>query len=141
MFFVLFQYGNTAMIWAARRGYSNIVKCLMEYEADPNVIGANGCSSLIMAVKGGHTNCTFVLLSNSKVHVNQADRDGKAALSYAAKLGSIEIISKLLERGAYLNLPDNNGDTPLIKAVKHGHLEAVKVLLSNFANVDVKGKV
>ena len=129
------------MIWAARRGASDIVKCLMQYKADPNIVGANGSSSLINAVKNGHTESAKVLLSNPKVNVNQTDRDGRTALSFAAKRGSVEMTSMLLERGAYLNLADQNGDTPLMKAVKNGSLGTVKALLARFADVDAKGKV
>ena len=129
------------MIWAARRGASEIVKVLMHHEADPNIVGAHGSSSLINAVKHGHAECAKILLSSPKVNVNQTDRDGRTALSYAAKHGSVEMARMLLEKGAYLNLADQNGDTPLIKAVKHGNLDTVKALLLNFADVDAKGKV
>jgi len=129
------------MIWAARRGASDIVKCLMDYNADPNIVGANGSSGLINAVKNGHVESAQILLNNQRVNVNQTDRDGRTALCYAAKRGSVEMTTMLLERGAYLNLADQNGDTPLMKAVKKGSLETVKALLANFADVDAKGKV
>ena len=129
------------MIWASRRGAADVVKCLLENDADPNIVGANGYSSLIHAVKGGHEACVKLLLSASKINVNQSDRDGRTAISYAAKQGSASLVSMLVEKGAYLNLAERNGDTPLIKAVKHGSLDTVKVLLNHFADTNIKGKV
>ena len=140
-FFFFFQYGNTAMIWAARRGASDVVECLLHHHADPNIVGSNGCSSLINAARGGHSECVDVLLTSSKINVNQSDSNGRTALSFAAKLGKVAMTTALLERGAYLNLADHNGDSPLMKAVKNGSVETVKKLLSNFADVDAKGKV
>ncbi len=49
---VLLQFGNTALLWASRRGYVEIVKKLLEFGADQNTIGANGVTALITAIRG-----------------------------------------------------------------------------------------
>uniref|UniRef100_F6YPY1 KAP NTPase domain-containing protein n=1 Tax=Ciona intestinalis TaxID=7719 RepID=F6YPY1_CIOIN len=134
------KFGSTALVWASRRGYCDIVQYLLNKKADPNLVGANGCSSLIVAMKGGHEACVRILLSNSRLNVNQADREGQTTLSYATKSGTDEIVNELLEHGAYLNITDNHGDTPLIKAVKHTRLNTVRVLLARFADVNIQGK-
>ena len=53
----------------------------------------------------------------------------------------ISTVSKLVEKGAFVNSPDDEGDTPLMKAIKHGHTETVKLMLKRFAEVDAKNKV
>lgn len=35
----LLQYGSTALIWAARKGYLSIVKSLLEVGASPDAVG------------------------------------------------------------------------------------------------------
>uniref|UniRef100_H2Z9A0 KAP NTPase domain-containing protein n=1 Tax=Ciona savignyi TaxID=51511 RepID=H2Z9A0_CIOSA len=134
------KFGNTALVWASRRGFTEIVQLLLNKKADPNMVGANGCSSLIVSMKGGYEPCVRLLLAHQRINVNQADRDGQTALSYATKIGTEDIISELLEHGAYLNVTDHSGDTPLIKAVKNGRLNAVRVLLARFADVNIQGK-
>jgi len=134
------KFGNTALFWACRRGYVDIAQCLLDYEADPNIVGSNGSSPLLNAMKGNYTDCVSVLLRSPHLNVNQSDRDGHTALSFAAKLGTEQMVSQLLQSGAYLNLTDHQGDTALIKATKHGHPNVVKILLAKFADVDIKGK-
>ena len=53
----------------------------------------------------------------------------------------INTVSKLVEKGAFVNSPDDEGDTPLMKAIKHGHTETVELMLKRFAEVDAKNKV
>ncbi|XP_076822568.1 kinase D-interacting substrate of 220 kDa B-like isoform X2 [Clavelina lepadiformis] len=134
------KFGNTALIWASRHGYADVISCLLNHKADPNIVGANGCSGLINAVKGNHVECVPVLLQCPKLNVNRTDQNGHSALCYAAKLGTADMASQLLDHGAYLNLADLHGDSPLIKSIKHGHVEMVKLLLSKFADINVTGK-
>ena len=68
-------------------------------------------------------------------------QDGFTALTWAAKDDHEEILTKLLEAGAYVNPPDRLGDTILIHAVKGGHLDVVRALLKKCADVDVEGIV
>nr|CAB3258919.1 kinase D-interacting substrate of 220 kDa-like [Phallusia mammillata] len=134
------KFGNTSLLWAARQGSVKSVRCLLRKHADPNIVGGNGSNCLLSALKGKHLDCVETLLDNMKLNVNQTDRDGHTALSFAAKLGEEDVIRLLLDRGAFLNLADHHGDTALIKATKHGHQNCVKILLSKFADVDLKGK-
>ena len=60
---------------------------------------------------------------------------GCTALHYAAKMGYIKIMQKLIEWGAALEIEDYEGGTPFIAAVDHGRRNSVKYLLDQNVNV------
>merc|ERR1712228_506960 len=52
--------------------------------------------------------------------------------------GNVEIVSMLIDAGAYLEARDHNGCTPLMFAVANGHELVVKRLIQDQANLNVK---
>jgi len=64
-------------------------------------------------------------------NVNQRDAFGATPLLWAARMGSLEGVSALLEWvGVDPNLADNEGQTPLSEAAMNGHDEIAKHLLA-----------
>lgn len=57
-------------------------------------------------------------------------------LCLACRVGNIEIIKLLIEKGACINCICSNIITPLIMASKYDHLEVVKFLLNNGAQIN-----
>ena len=76
------------------RGYSDIVKLLLENGADPNIIGNDGRTSLIFASKFGCTDVVKMLLKNG-ADPNIIDNRGKTAYDFALDTGNIEIVKLL----------------------------------------------
>ena len=51
-----------------------------------------------------------------------------------------DIVKRLLEAGASVNLKNFKGTTALAAAVRRGHLDVVKILLEGGANIDITDK-
>jgi ankyrin repeat protein len=73
--------------------------------------------------------------------VNAKDKDGVAALHYAAGRGELSMMKVLIKNGANVNIKNNYiGNTPLHYAVGKGNIEIFKCLINNNANINVKNK-
>ncbi|KAF2024542.1 ankyrin, partial [Setomelanomma holmii] len=59
---------------------------------------------------------------------------GQPIFIYAAESGDIELIRKLIEKGADVSAANSRGWTPIFQACKCGHPEAVKALLAKGAD-------
>ena len=59
---------------------------------------------------------------------------------YASFNGHFEIMRKLIEKGALVNLCDSNGRTALMMASSGPYAEAVKLLLNHYADPNVTDK-
>jgi len=60
----------------------------------------------------------------------------ESALTLAAKYGSTEIVTNLIEKGAKVNESNGNLDYPLTLATQYGHTDVVKILINAGAIVD-----
>ncbi|WP_457639682.1 ankyrin repeat domain-containing protein [Persephonella sp.] len=52
----------------------------------------------------------------------------------AVEKGDLELVKKLISKGANVNAKDKGGNTPLHWVARNGHLEIVKYLISCGAN-------
>ena len=80
-----------------------------------------GCSDLHATVLGldpANLSIGDRLASTSRDVIDQPDRTGRTALSWASQKSDIEVMQKLLIRGANPNLPDSYGDTPFTHCAK-----------------------
>ena len=104
-------------------------------EALLNVATINGKTPLVYAIStcGDEVSKTIKVITTLigfGADVNQQTRTGWTALHEAIKIGNIEIVSLLLERGARPDLVEiTNLATPLHLAVWCGHFGVVKLLL------------
>ena len=71
---------------------------------------------------------------NIKYKVNY----GANPLHIASKNGRLDIVKKLINKGADVNANNNVNETPLHDASKNGHLEVVRELIYEGANVNDK---
>ncbi len=71
---------------------------------------------------------------------NMRLEDGRTALMMAAKLGSSEIVRKLLNAGADINDRNFNGGTALMYSAIRGDQETLTLLLENGAEVNLDAK-
>jgi len=108
--------GFTALLFAARGGFTDSAKILLEHGADVNIADPDGTSALVLAIINGHYDAAAFLLDH-KADPNGADQNGRAPLFAAVdmhdmyqsnrpaprdngKLDAMAIIKMLLDRRA-----------------------------------------
>ncbi|XP_052077128.1 ankyrin-1-like [Mytilus californianus] len=131
--------GRSSLFLACKEGHTNIVKLLLDRNADPLKSNNRGQSPLMSACKKGHQNIVELLLKNN-VNVNKKRKDGRAALHFACKGGYSAVVKLLIEYKANVSQRGWAGQSPLYEACEGGHIEVVKILLKNNADVTQSAK-
>lgn len=147
--------GFTALIFAAIKNDGQSVKYLLTAGADPDSHLPDGTPVLIAAA-AFRSNAAGIALIDGGANVKVADRRGNTPLHAAAQLGSLELVKKLLAKGADPNArnakvpyngppanpfrPPAGEITPLHVAAKANQLEIVKALLAAGADPQLKGE-
>ena len=108
--------GFTALLFAARGGFTECAKILLDHGADVKAADPDGTSALVLAIINGHYD-TAAFLLDRKADPNAADSNGRAALFAAIdmrdiyssnrpaprdsnKVDPMDLIKMLLDRGA-----------------------------------------
>ena len=102
--------GQTALMWAAWEGHSEVVRGLVEHGADVGARSTTGYTALLLAAREAYKETTDVLLA-AGADVNEAADDGTTALLIAVIRRHVDYAGFLLEQGADPNL--GPGFTPL----------------------------
>ena len=115
--------------------HSETLRAALELGLDPNEVGASGRTPLMMAARLNLVEAASILLEHGATPDAQAkdavaqtdgtgdplcmsggkatgDTPGRTALSYAAELGSPEMVRSLLDHGADAKRPDSAGRRP-----------------------------
>jgi ankyrin repeat protein len=95
--------GKTAIVYAAAKGFPDVVDLLLESGVEVDARYGNGLTALMWAA--GHSN---------EVPVGEG----------------VETVELLLARGAGVDLADDRGRTALMIAAERGHAEIVASLLA-----------
>jgi ankyrin repeat protein len=130
---------QTPLHLAAAKGYSEMVRTLLEFNADIKLRDKNCCTALHLTVEGNFLE-TATLLVKRGVDLNAEEyRYGRTALHIAAEKGYTEMVTMLLIRGAdmYASGDKFYSRTPLHLACIHGHTDVVRVLVKRGADVSV----
>ena len=137
-------FGQTALMWAASRGFVKITKLLCDAGARLDICTVElGEDALMFAAKKGHAKAAVVLVTESArdgnfrrhgsplvQHVNSA---GWTALMYASANGFLEIAQLCVAAGANLGHQAKDGTTALSWAATQGDREIVAFLLASGA--------
>lgn len=77
---------------------------------------------------------------NDLTDVNFQDNDGNSYLHVAVQSNSINIVERLLEKGAIIDIKDKYGKTPLMVAISsyNGNEELIKLLIKKGADKNEK---
>jgi ankyrin repeat protein len=123
--------------YAAGEGDVDIVRLLLEHDANVNLTDGNDNTALINAAEHGHEHIVRILLDRAGIEVNYRGQSDGTALIKAAYCGHTEIVRILLDRaGIEVNLRDGNYNTALINAAEHGDEHIVRILLDQ-AEIEV----
>ncbi|CDS37799.1 ankyrin domain repeat containing protein [Echinococcus multilocularis] len=128
---------NTALTLACFQGQHEVVKLLVERNANIEHRAKTGLTPLMEAASGNHVKVGCILLEHG-ADVNSlpvlSSRD--TALTIAADKGKTEFVELLLKHGAIVEARNKKGATSLWLACNGGHLEVVERLISAKADVN-----
>lgn len=131
-------YGNFALMVAASKGYTEMVKLLIDNGADVNKRNCSGSTALYGALDSekwgvikNQSLKLVALLINAGADVNVKDFHGSSPLSIAAARGYYDIVRLLLENGVNVNERSDDpfgGSTALDMAEMGGHRNIMNLL-------------
>ena len=125
--------GATALHWAAMGGHDDVVKQLIDTEADVNAAeSGSGMTPLHGAARWNRLTTAGLLLANG-AEVDARDRFGRTALFDAMVKDRFDMIDLLLGSGADLSARNNEGQTPFDWAVAHRKSKLIEHLKSRGA--------
>lgn len=110
------------------------VRQMLQRGMNPDTADPNGDPALVIAARAGNAATVDVLLAG-RARVDARNRFSDTAVMVAALNGRLDIVKKLVERGADLNL---SGWTPLIYAATGGHDDVARYLLGEGAKIDAQ---
>jgi len=94
----------------------------------------SGQTALFRAADLGAEEIVDLLLETGSIAVDHADKWGMRILHYACRRGHFNIVERLIQAGADVNVQEAYGFTPLHEAAENGHLEIVKLLIERGAD-------
>ena len=80
------------------------------------------------------------MLISANANVNAKTRFNRYGMHYAVTYGYIEIIKKLIDAKADIDVIDSSGDTPLMLAIQTNNYDICKLLIEHGANVNINEK-
>jgi ankyrin repeat protein len=131
------ESGDTALMVAARNGYTGVVEVLLAAHASVNARNANDYTALIFAAQNGRRAVVAALLG-AGAQPNTASKNGATALISAAAFGYPDIVKTLIKAGADVNAKAGNGYTALILSAQNGYTHTVEALIAAHADVNAK---
>ena len=99
------------------------------------VISVSNGYSCTLSIKK-HSLCLNTQLTLSSI----GQKDLNQQLLEAARLGQVEQVRLLLDKGANINGVDEQGTTPLMKAISSNNFELIAILIAKGADVNAKNR-
>ena len=134
-----FQDGDIAQHRAARRGYMDLMRFLVDDGADLDARNASGATPMFLASQAGHVQLVRYLAEGRvDLHVGlDFANEGVTPVWIASQNGHVEVVRCLAEHRANLETApvESDGWTPLCTASHHGHVEVVRCLAEQRANL------
>lgn len=120
---------------AAHQGATDLVRLLLDYNADLETEDRMGLTALHWASREDRLETVQFLLSRG-AEIDKSGLDEATPLYSAVSRGALQMTQLLLEGNADINARDGNfGQTALILAAKYSHVDILRVLLARGAEV------
>lgn len=134
--------GWAALHHACRNGKLEVVRELLELNADPLVVANDHKTGLMLAIMEGNCELVREMLKVKPIRnqISEKDKLGATALHFAVKGGALEITKVLLESSAKANSKDVDCRTPLMWACEHGQIDCARTLAKKGCDLDAKDK-
>lgn len=121
--------GDSPLIMAAYKGYTEIVRLLLEAGADVGALDPGmKATALHAASYAGHADAAKLLVEYGIDIDKQGPYNGYTALHDATWQNNVEVARVLIEAGANLNIKSNAGETPLEFARSRHHNEIAQLI-------------
>lgn len=117
---------RTPLMLAAMYGHADMVRWLLDHKAQPDLTDKNGNAALHLVCGGDESGI---------------DAESSADTANSKKLSredQIEIVERLIDSRAYVDLQNDFGETPLKTAACLGNIALIDVLMDAGANVNSK---
>jgi uncharacterized protein len=111
------------------------VTALLNRGFDPNTVDPQGLPGLYLALREGSLKAARALIDWPKTNIEIRTSEDESPLMMAALKGHLELVKKLVERGADVN---KTGWTALHYAATNGHLAIMELLLEQHAYIDAE---
>ncbi|XP_063412638.1 ankyrin repeat domain-containing protein 50-like [Mytilus trossulus] len=126
--------GQSPLYRSSKRGHSDMVKLLIEINADVIQFNDHKESPLDAACKGGYTDVVKLLMQNN-TNVSWCNDYQESPLYIACERGHTDIVELLLQNNACVSKCNFEEESPLFVACEGGHIDTVALLLKNNADV------
>jgi|ERR1039458_3858664 hypothetical protein len=113
---------------AARRGFIDVVKLLLEKGGNVNAKDVDKTTALSTAARSGQTNVVEFLLDKG-ADINVTNWSGDSVLMSAVAAGKMETVKLLLSKGANVNAENFLGRSALDEAKQNGNAAIVQLIL------------
>jgi len=123
--------GHTALHRNIINNNENLVKYLMEKNADIKKKNKKGESSFLLATTNATDNIYTMITQHPDCDINEKDYEGKTAVIKAAEKQYINRLQFLISANANTQLSDYNKDNALHYATKKGSISSVKLLITH----------
>jgi ankyrin repeat protein len=133
------DFGAIPLHLAAQAGFIRTVEIFLKF--NPELVDvADGQGRKLPHIVAAQGDTQFLSEPGVDFNADSRDAQGMSALHYAARLGKVDFLKHLLERGNIdPNTRDNYGWTPLHLGAQNGHAAVVSVLLEKGADKSVPG--
>ena len=132
--------GRTPLSWAAQRGDTPALLCLLHHGADPNLATHKGATPLHHAVEAQTPSCISPLIEHG-ADVSAVDHKLHTPLHFACKhRDDAAYVAPLIAAGADANARTDYDYTPLVIAAYQNHTAMALHLLEHGADIDKQGQ-
>jgi uncharacterized protein len=147
--------GFTPLLFATMKNDSASIWYLIKAGADPNYALPDEDKTKMLVVAGAyHSTEAAIALLDGGANPNVADRTGKTPLHLAAQAGYLDLVKKLISKGANLNAKTAKSppaedfafrravgeQTALLLAAKFNHVDVMRALIDAGADVKLKNQ-
>ena len=128
--------GNTPLILAIMKGFTDLVKLILERDKSTvNTVNRSGTTALLVALRIKQTQTVKLLLEHG-ADVSVTDTAGNTPLILAVMVGKTELVESILKKSkSTINAVNKFGETALMTALQFKQKLIVQFLLNNGANV------
>lgn len=127
----------TPLYFAIFKGNLDVVKFLIDHNADVNIKDEEGKTPIYTAVLKGYIHIVQYLIDHgADLYFDKSDPN--LLLHTACTDGYNDIMDLLINKGMDVNSLDKDGNTLLYKAAYNNYLDVVKCLIKNNADVTIK---